>query len=164
MLPFLFWAAVGGAQRWEAIAGKPLHAFVVPAAAIVVLALRGPVAAGDFDRSPVSRTDGTAALSRLGPDDRLLAQPDVGARASQREMVLLYPYPFAADCQAVPRVAGERNIALWPASEIDTVVLPGARTAAEQTDANKILKSPCFADLGPPEHIGGLSVYRRLHA
>ena len=162
MVPFLFWAAVGGAQRWEAIAGKPLHTFVVPAAAIVVLALRGPVAAGDFDRSPVSRTDGTAALSRLGPDDRLLAQPDVGARASQREMVLLYPYPFAADCRAVPRVAGERNIALWPASEIDTLVLPATGTAAERADADKILKSLCFADLGPPEHIGGLLLYRRV--
>ena len=162
MVPFLFWAAVGGAQRWEAIAGKPLHTFVVPAAAILVLALRGPVAAGDFDRSPVSRTDGAAALSRLGPDDRLLAQPDVGARAAQREMVLLYPYPFAADCRAVPRVAGERNIALWPASEIDTLVLPATGTAAEQADADKVLKSLCFADLGPPERIGGLLLYRRV--
>jgi hypothetical protein len=62
----------------------------------------------------------------------------------------------------VPRVAGERNIALWPASEIDTLVLPATGTAAEQADADKILESLCFADLGPPERIGGLLLYRRV--
>ena len=161
MVPFLVWAAVGGAQRWKEITGKEVHAFVLPVAAVSLLVLYGPVAAGNFERSRVSRQDGEAALARLDPSDRLLAQSDVRDRAGERDMALLFPYPFGADCSAAPRVAGERNIALWPANAVDTVVVAKPRTDAERAELDALVKSRCFADLGQPERVGDLLLYRR---
>ena len=161
MVPFLFWAAVGGAQRWQSLTDRPLPAFIVPVAAACLLVSYGPVAGGNFERSPVARPDGEAVISQLAPDAGVLAQADIRDRSAQREMVLVYPYGFAADCKEVPRLTGKRNVAVWPSSVIDTVVVPEPQTGAEQAELDAVVKSPCFADLGPPEHIGGVLLYRR---
>ena len=164
MMPFVFWAAVGGAQRWQSITGKPLHALLVPAMAICFFFLYGPIAGGNFERSQVARDDGEQAISQLAPNARLLAQSDVRERTAQREMVLVYPYGFAPDCKAVPRVNGSRNVAVWAPSEIDTIVVLQPRTETEQAQLDAVVRSPCFADLAPPEHVGDLLVYRRTGA
>ena len=135
-------------------------AFVVPAAAIVVLVLRGrPVAAGDFDRSPVEPHRRRRGTRRRLAARRSAPRPARRGRATSQTrdgapLPAIPSPPIAGRCRAV---AGERNVALWPASEVDTSVLPAARTAPSRPTPTSILKSPCFADLGPPEHIGGLS-------
>ena len=50
---------------------------------------------------------------------------------------------------------------VWPASVVDTIVVLDPRNDKERAQLDEIVKSRCFADLGPPERVGGLLVYRR---
>ena len=162
LVPFLLWAAAGGLVRWRSLAGSDFPVGALPILAGALLVISGPFAAGDFDHSAVTRRDGAGVLARLTTHDRLLADPAIGIHAADREMAVTYPYPFQTSCGGAPVVNGVRNSVIWPTSEIDTIAVLAPRTDAERAQLDAVVKSPCFADLGRPEQIGNVLLYRRV--
>ena len=57
---------------------------------------------------------------------------------------------------------GDRNFAISATDAVDTIVLLEPRSAQEKAEIEALVGSPCFEDLGQPDHIGNVLVYRRV--
>ena len=104
------------------VATRAASAAATGSAALLGALLFGPPMTKTLTRPTVPAADARAALALVGPTDAVAAGNEFGAHLARRDLVLIYPYPFADPHPAFPLSPAAAEVSAAKAATVDTVI------------------------------------------
>ena len=90
-----------------------------------------------------------------------MAGTTMGAHVSERDQLLMYPYPFYALTPQIPLSAKAREVDAATAATIDVVILAAPHNAKSQEILDGFTSSPYARDFRLEAKFADVLVYRR---
>ena len=159
-LAFLLVAAAAG------LGGVPARLHRVTAAWLVVTAvaglyLWGPPGTHELTKTAVPAAEARQALALIHPDDRVVATSPMGPRLAHRDVLVMFPYPFADGHPSLPLTPSAQEVSAEAAARIDAVVVTRPDSPEGWQRLKDFEASPFLTELRYVRHFGTVTVYRR---
>ena len=161
VLPFLLVAAGAALARLpKRLPERPVAGLLI-AATVVGFLLIGPPATQMLTSPAPDAAQARAALKLIHPGDGVVAGTSMGAHVSERDQLLMYPYPFYALQPLIPLSAKAKEVDAATAATIDVVILAAPRDAKSQALLDEFTSSPYARDFHLVGRFTDVLVYRR---
>jgi uncharacterized membrane protein len=161
VLPFLIVAAGGAAARLPKWIEDRHVAVALIGASVTAFLLVGPPATQSLRQVAPGAAGARAALKLVRPGDGVAAGTSIGAHVSQRDQLLMYPYPFYDLAAQIPLSAKARQVDAATAATIDVVILAAPQNAKSQEILDGFTSSPYARDFHLQGRFDDVLVYRR---
>ena len=139
-------------------------ALVLAMTAVITFFTLGPPATDALTAPTVRREDAQRALALVRPGDGVTAINVLGPHVAHREVLRLFPYPFAHGDVGFPLSEKASEVSAAAAADIDVVLTLEFRTRRGQAVGRRFAASPYLDDFGVAGRFGRIIVWRRIAA
>jgi hypothetical protein len=112
-------------------------------------------------KTAIPAAEARQALALIHPGDRVVATNLLGPHLAHRDVLVMFPYPFADGHPALPLTPSAQEVSAEAAARIDAVVV----TLPDSPEGWQRLKdfeaSPFRTEFRDVRHFGTVTVYRR---
>jgi uncharacterized membrane protein len=161
VLPFLLVAAGAVLARLPDRIREPHACFLLVGCTAIGFFLFGPPATAILTKDAPDPAGARAALRLVKPGEGVVAGTSLGSHVSQRDQLLMYPYPFYALKPQLPLTPKARQVDAPTAATIDVVLLAAPREPAAQEILDGFTSSPYARDFYLQGRFADVLVYRR---
>ena len=161
VLPFLIVAAGAALPRVPERLRQPHATGLILGASLIGFFVLGPPSTGVLTQVAPDAAGARAALELVKPSDGVVAGTSMGPHLAERDLLIMYPYPFVDLEPRIPLSATARRVDSATAARIDVVLLMAPRDPKSQRILDDFAASPYAGDFRLQGQYGDIVVYRR---
>lgn len=161
VLPFLLVAAGRALAVVPERLRHPHAAGLIVGTSLIGFLVLGPPSTGMLTQTAPDAAGARAALRLIGPSDGVAAGTSMGPHLAERDVLIMYPYPFFDLQPTIPLSAAARRVDATTAADIDVVVLMAPRNHESQRILDGFVASPFAGDFRFEGQFGDILLYRR---